>query len=117
MTWSNQIWQRSLQFRRRSITRHSSSAAGPLSWSWPAWSLISVSGYPAAGQAATQAADDIQFARAILQEHAQVSDRVLAIYVLGNADVAADQSDTTTIDNAIRWQLNNVSWSELREIG
>jgi len=76
-----------------------------------------VSGYPATGQAATQAADDIQFARAILQEHAQVSDRVLAIYVLGNADVAADQSDTETIDNAIRWQLNNVSWSELREIG
>jgi len=76
-----------------------------------------VSGYPAANQAAAQAVDDIQFARAILQERAQVSDRVLAIYVMGNADVAADQSDTSTVDDAIRWQLNNVSWSELREIG
>jgi len=91
--------------------------------------FMQVSGYPAQSQAAAEAVDDIQFARAILQEHAQVSDRVLAIYVLGNSDVVASLDpaaiNPTTgsvyteeeVDNAIRWQLNNASWSELLEIG
>lgn len=80
--------------------------------------LNNVVGYPAAGQAALDPADDDAYAKKILRKEVGVDLEVLANFVIQNSTVAAaPTTDTTEIDNAIRWELNNVSWGDLRDIG
>jgi hypothetical protein len=73
------------------------------------------SGYPAAGMAAANPAEDVSYAIKVLRDEARVTARQLAQQVLRNATIAANPS--ATADNDIAWQINNAAWAELRGIG
>lgn len=72
------------------------------------------SGFPASGQADSNAAEDRDYALRVLRDETRISDRVLAMQVLRNATIASDPVSAT--DGDIQYQINSV-WATFRRIG
>lgn len=71
-------------------------------------------GYPAAGQAAANGAEDVSFANSILKDESRITGRQLAQQVLRNATIATNPG--AAVDSDLAWQINNAAWSVLRGI-
>jgi hypothetical protein len=72
------------------------------------------SGFPAAGQADANAAEDRDYALRVLRDESRITDRVLAMQVLRNGTIAGDPASAS--DGDIQYQVNSI-WASLRRIG
>lgn len=77
--------------------------------------LADTAGYPAAGQAAVDPADDDAFATKVLRGWGELSPTTLVTQFYRNAAIATNLQNAT--DGDLQYTVNATIWAALREIG